>query len=265
MSSTTKLTILQVLNIVAVAVSIAVSALANALPINDRTTGELSALYPNLFVPAGLTFSIWGVIYLLLILFALFQARTVASREKDPFVERIGGWFFLAGVANASWIFAWHYERVGLSVLIMAVLLLSLLVAYLRLGIGVTPAPPGERFLIRLPISVYLGWVTVATIANVTAYLVAAGWGGFGLTDQVWAVTMVAAALAITLVIIRQRGDIAFSLVVVWALIGILLRRLEVDAEPLYPLLFTLAIALVAILVALVFLRPERRGSAASA
>jgi translocator protein len=265
MSSTTKLTILQLLNILAVAGAVTVSALANALPINDRTTGELSALYPNLFVPAGITFSIWGLIYLLLIGFALFQARTLASREKDGFVERIGGWFFLAGVANASWIFAWHYERVGLSVLIMIVLLLSLLATYLRLGIGATPAPPGERFLIRLPISVYLGWVTVATIANVTAYLVATGWEGFGLPDQAWAALMIAAAAAITLVIVRTRGDVAFSLVVLWALLGILIRRLQMDPEPLYPVLVILAASMTAILGALLFLRPERRSGATAA
>jgi len=262
MTDSARTTLLQILNLAAVVGAITVNALANLLPLNDRNTGELSALYPNLFVPAGLTFSIWGLIYLLWIVFAIYQARTLFSARKDAFVDRIGPWFFLSGVANAGWLFAWHYERVGLSVLVMLVLLGSLLAVYVRLGIGVEPeAPRGERLFVHLPMQVYLGWITVATIANVTAFLVAVGWDGFGLSDQSWTILLVAVATAITVFMLRTRGDVPFALVVLWAFVGIVLRRLEVDPVPLYPLLLTLAGAMAVILGTIVVQVAGGRGS----
>ena len=221
-----------VLNLVGFLGTVVVNALANALPINGITTGELSDLYPNLFVPAGLTFSIWGLIYLLLAIFAVYQL--VASlRPGAPagFLDRIGPLFVISCGANIGWIFAWHYRLVGVSLLLMLLLLGSLLGLYLRLRVGVSDAPARERYLVHLPFSVYLGWITVATIANVTALLVDAGWNRFGAGEVFWTVAVIAVAAGITLGVLFSRRDAFYALVVVWALIGIVIKRTSVDPQ----------------------------------
>lgn len=187
--------------------------LANTLPINGLTTGELSALYPNRFVPAGFTFSIWGVIYLALAGFVAFQFRPAGNRLRDS----IGQWFFLSCLANASWILAWHYMQPILALLIMLFLLWSLVQIYLR----VTALPFRENWPGILPFQLYLGWICIATIANTTAVLTYAGWDGGGLAQATWAAIMAAAGTAIGLFFLVRYKDIAFGLVVLWALYGI--------------------------------------------
>lgn len=222
----------QILNIVAVIGTLIVNYLSNALPINGKTAGQLSDEIPNLFVPAGLTFAIWGIIYILLIMFVAYQARDLFKKEKleMPFIKKTSYYFFLAGLANMSWIFAWHYQQVLISVLIMLVLFASLLKIYLNLGIGKEIVSRKERIFIQVPISVYLGWITVATIANVTAFLVTINWDGLGVSDVLWAMIVIIVALIITLLVIITRKDVAYSLVIVWALLGIYIKR----TNPLY-------------------------------
>lgn len=228
-----KRTVWAVLNLAGFLGTVVVNGLANALPINHITTGELSDLYPNLFVPAGLTFSIWGVIYLLLAIFSVYQLVVAArSRATSVVLDRIGPLFVIASGANMAWIFAWHYRLVGISLAMMVLLLATLLILYLRLRVGVSDAPRSERYLVHLPFSVYLGWITVATIANVTALLVDAGWNRFGAGEPFWTVAVIVVATAITLGVLFSRRDIFYSLVVVWALIGIVLKRTSVDAHP---------------------------------
>lgn len=223
-------TFLQVLNIVAVLGTLIVNYLSNALPINGRTAGELSDAIPNLFVPAGITFSIWGFIYILIIMFGAYQARDLFSKEKIemPFLKKSSYYFFLAGVANMSWIFAWHYEQVFLSLLFMLVLLASLLKLYLSLDIGKSVVPRNEKIFIHLPISVYLGWISVATIANVTAFLVTINWGGFGIGEVAWTIIVIVVALIISLLMILTRKDLAYGLVIVWSFLGIYIKRTDV-------------------------------------
>jgi hypothetical protein len=220
-----------VLNTVGLLLVLTLNGLANALPINGVTTGGVSDRYDNLFVPAGFTFSIWGLIYLLLIAFVVYQ-WIVARDDRDLFSERVGPWFFLSCLANASWILAWHYEMLPLSLVLMLVLLGSLLVIFLRLGVGAGNATRGERMLVHLPFSVYLGWITVATIANVSALLTSIQWGGLGLSAQSWTVAVIAVATAIALAMAFRRYDIFFCMVVDWALLGILLKRLADDTVP---------------------------------
>jgi hypothetical protein len=227
---------LRLLNVLGFALTIVLNALANALPINGRTTGELSALYPNLFVPAGLTFSIWGLIYLLLALFVVFQLVALPAAT----VQRIGLWFLLASAANAAWILAWHFERVTLSLLIMLALLVSLLAVYLRLGIGTGSPGWGVKLAVHLPFSVYLGWITIATVANATALLVHVGWGRFGLSEEFWTVAVLIVATAITVAMLLRRNDLFYALVVLWAFAGIAIKRQAVDPEPRIALLTTL-------------------------
>jgi hypothetical protein len=219
--------LLQAGNIVAMIVTIIVNGLAIMLPLNGKTTQELSDALPNLFVPANLTFSIWGIIYILWVVFAVYQARDLFKKEKAqmPFLFRISWLFILSGAANSAWIFAWHYQQVLLSLIIMVVLLLTLIAIYERLDIGRSSVSLAEKLCVHLPFSVYLGWITVATIANVTAYLVSVHWDGLGISDVMWTQLVMGAGVLITLLALILRRDIAYSLVVVWALLGIYLKR----------------------------------------
>jgi hypothetical protein len=227
---------LLILNLLGFIGTVVVNALATTLPINNITTGELSDLYPNLFVPAGLTFAIWGLIYVLLGIFVIYPLIPSVRRDaqKVDFVQRIGPLFFISCLANIGWIFAWHYKIVPLSLVLMLILLGSLLIIYLRLNVGKSEAPKAEKYFVHLPFSVYLGWITIATIANVTALLVNIGWNQntWGLGEQFWAVAVIIVGIAIALSILFTRKDIFYCLVVDWAILGILLKRLSVTTVP---------------------------------
>jgi hypothetical protein len=225
--------ILSILNLLGFLGTVAVNALANILPINDITTGALSDLYPNLFVPAGLTFAIWGLIYVLLGIFVIYPLipRVRRDPQKVEFVRKIGPLFFISSLANIGWIFAWHYQILPLSLVFMLILLGCLLAIYLRLTVGKSEGTRAERYFVRLPFSVYLGWITIATIANVTALLVDIGWMRWGLSEQFWAVAVIIVGMAIALSVLFTRKDIFYAIVVDWAILGILLKRLS-DATP---------------------------------
>lgn len=223
---------LVVVNLLGWIVVVVVNALATAIPLGGMTTGALSDLYPNLFVPAGITFAIWGLIYVLLGVFAVYGI-VYTHREIEPvngFPEKIGVLFALSCVANAGWIFAWQYRHVVLSLVSMLVLLAALIGTYLSLGIGRSRARRAERILVHVPMSVYLGWITVATIANVTAVIVRYHRGGFGGSEQAWAVAVISVGILVGLAAAFLRRDIAFALVIDWAVLGILLKRLAVGA-----------------------------------
>jgi hypothetical protein len=220
--------ILQAGNIFAVVITILINALAVLLPLNGKTTQELSDALPNLFVPAGITFSIWSIIYILWIVFAVYQARDLFKKVEIemPFMQQITVLFIMSSVANSAWIFLWHYEYIGLSLLMMIILLFSLLAIYLRLNIGKSNATITEKICVHIPISVYLGWITVATIANVTAFLVSMNWDGFGIEPLIWTIIIIVVGTLLTILMLALRKDIAFSLVVLWAFFGIWMKRL---------------------------------------
>jgi len=222
------------LNFIGLIGVIVVNALAVILPINNITTGELSDKYPNLFVPAGITFSIWGVIYLLLILFIIYQfvAAFRKSQDERGIFEKIGILFFLSCGFNIAWILAWHYEIVWLSLIIMVLLLLSLIFIYIRLDTGRVRIKNYEKVFVNIPFSIYLGWITIATIANVTAYLVNINWDRFGMREQFWTVIVIAVGIILTYAILFSRNDIFYALIVVWALVGILLKKIADTSIP---------------------------------
>jgi hypothetical protein len=252
--------LLALLNLAGFLGTIVVNGLANALPINNKTTGELSDQYPNLFVPAGLTFSIWGIIYILLAMFVIYQL-IVTFRENEPGLipfQKIGFLFFISSILNISWIFAWQYEIVPLSLLIMLLLLASLLAIYLRLGLGKKGATKKEQYLTHLPFSVYLGWITIATIANVTALLVDLKWNRFGLSEQAWAVAVIMVGIAITLSVLFSRQDIYYCLVVDWALLGILIKRLA-DSISVQSVIIVTIVGLVLITVGILVQAARRK------
>jgi len=222
------------LNFIGLLGVIVVNALAVMLPINNVTTQELSDKYPNLFVPAGITFSVWGVIYILLVLFIIYQFVVAFRKSPDErgIFEKTGILFFLSCVFNIAWILSWHYEIVWLSLIIMILLLLSLIFIYVRLGTGRPGIKNYEKVFVNIPFSVYLGWITIATIANVTAYLVSINWNRFGISEQLWTVIIITVGVIITIAALFSRNDIFFPLVVIWALVGILLKRIADTSVP---------------------------------
>ncbi len=252
--------ILSILNIIGFLGTIVVNVLANALPINNKTTGELSDQYPNLFVPAGFTFSIWGLIYILLAIFVVYgMISAIKADTKRSSVTGTGILFFLTCIANIGWIFAWHYQLLPLSMLLMILLLACLIAIYLRLSIGKSDAAKKEKYLVHLPFSVYLGWITIATIANATALLVSTKWNTFGLGEQFWAVAVIVIGIVIVLTVLFQRKDIFFCLVVDWALLGILIKRLSVDSTPYQSVVITTIAGLILISLGIVFQITRRR------
>lgn len=217
---------LQILNIIGFVLAITLNGLAIALPINGITTGELSDLYPNLFVPAGFTFSIWSVIYTLLLVFVIYQARSLWNKKLDTAeVQTIGIWFFISCLANASWILAWHYKLVPLSLLIMLAILVSLIFIYQQIRKGQTENTAAYRYLVKLPFSIYLGWITVATIANVTTLFVDLGLSGFWLGEIAWTSVMISIATIIGAYFLIKKQDVPYALVLIWAFYGITAAR----------------------------------------
>jgi len=214
-------------NTIAVLASIIVNILANTLPINGNLTADIADNIPNLFVPAGLTFAIWGVIYILILLFAGYQLAQLFGKidERNEYLDKISFWFILGCIGNIVWVFLWHYEQIILSMIPILVLFISLLISYVRLDIGNSDASKRERYFIHLPISVYFGWLTVATIANVTAVLVTLEVGDLFLGEVLWTVLVIIVAMIITLLVIYQKHDVGYSLVIIWALLGIIIKQ----------------------------------------
>jgi hypothetical protein len=215
----------QWINVLAVVLTLVVNGLANALPLNGQTTAAVSDRFKVYFVPAGYVFSIWGLIYLGLIAFAVYQALP-AQRENSR-LRRIGYLFALSCLANSVWIFLWHYEFFLLTLVAMTALLLLLIAMYLRLGIGRAPVTTLEKWAVNIPFSVYLGWITVATIANVTDVLDYLKWSGWGLSPEGWMVIVLIVAVAIATAVSLTRGDIAYMLVIVWAFVGIAIKHAD--------------------------------------
>jgi hypothetical protein len=205
---------LKYINILAFLLMVVMNYLANALPLNDKTTGQLSAQYPNLFVPAGVTFSIWGVIYLMLAGFLALQFRS----QNKAMVEAIGWAFAISCLLNAAWIVAWHYERVPLSLLVMLGLLLTLIL----INASLRHMPAG---LTKAAFGIYLGWICIATIANATALLVAYQWGGWGISQQTWTILLIAAGTLITAATLIRLNNPFLGLAVIWAFTGIIFRQ----------------------------------------
>jgi hypothetical protein len=228
MAKLSKKQYLQIGNIIAVIVTIAINLLANIVPFGGNTTGDLAENYPNLFVPAGYVFSIWFIIYVLIVIFAFYQAKDLFKSEKEdlPFIEKISIFFIIGSLGNILWIFFWHYEVVIGAMISILILFISLLIIYVNLEIGISEAPRNEKLYVHLPISVYFGWLTVATVAQIVALLVDLGVPSLGLLAELLTVMVIVVVLLLALINLYTREDIAYNLVIVWASIGIFVKQL---------------------------------------
>ncbi len=214
-----KNTLRQISVVVVLLATIVINILANALPINGLGTGAISDSFHVYFVPAGYVFAIWGIIYIGLITYAIYQA--LPSQKDNPRLQATGWWVVLGGLANSAWIFLWHYLQFVGTLVAMLILLVTLIAVYVRLGINRSKVSPGETWAVRVPFSIYLGWITVATIANVSDVLDYLKWNRFGISDATWMVIVLGAVVLISGLMSFLRRDFAYALVILWALAGI--------------------------------------------
>ena len=216
--------LLRWMNMVAFALTVLVNSLAGSTTLlGGKLTAAISDANPTLITPAGYVFSIWGIIYILLGVFVVFQA--LPSQKGKGYHEKISWLFVLSSLFNVIWLFLWQYEYLIFSVPIMFLLLASLIVVYLRLKIGKSTVSLREKLAIHMPFSVYLGWITIASIANVSVTLVSLNWNGFGIGAEVWSALVIVVALIITLLVVTTRKDVAYALVIIWALVGIAIKQ----------------------------------------
>lgn len=236
---------------------IVANALANILPINGITTGAVSDSFPNLFAPAGITFAIWGVIYLLLGAYTVYQIvlkNKENNKSKKEIIEKINIFYVITSVVNTIWIFAWHYRQIGLTVILTLGLLVSLIkIADITSKVKLTKF---ESLFIRIPFAVYFGWVTVATIANITVWLVSMGWDGFGIAQEVWTIAVLLVGATIGIWRGVKDKSVAYLLVFVWAYFGIYLKHTSQAgfAGQYTGVIFTLILSIFSFIAVIIYL-----------
>ncbi|MFK3961571.1 TspO/MBR family protein [Guptibacillus hwajinpoensis] len=237
------------LNLIAYILVVTVNGLANALPLNGQTTGDISNRLNVLFTPAGYVFSIWGLIYLLLGIWVIRQFPK--SRRDLPIYQETSGLFVLSSILNSLWIFMWHYEFFGISVIVMLLLLFTLIRLYTNLKAA------DASFFDLLPFSVYLGWISVATIANISYYLTYIDWNGFGISDTIWTFLLLIIATILALYFLKSEQDWIYPLVFVWAFIGIGVKNQNGDVPLVVYSSYVLA-ALILIVTLLYAFKPKK-------
>ncbi|MNO29891.1 hypothetical protein D3C76_198180 [compost metagenome] len=204
-----------------------VNTLSVTLPLGGNSTGEISDRYHTYLTPAGYAFSIWSLIYLLLAGFVVYQFRQdTGSRDS---ILSIGIWFVLSCIFNMGWLFLWHYLYIELSLAAMVLMLVTLVVIYRKTS---SPADPtsGEKWLVKLPFSIYLGWISVATIVNISVVLEKNHWDGFGLSDPAWAVIILSIGTLLAVVVSFPFRDSIYPLVFMWAYIAIALEHNDTNS-----------------------------------
>ncbi len=255
------LKLVHIMNVLAFIAVLTVNFLSNALPINGKTAQDISDALPSYFTPAGYTFSIWGIIYLALFGFIIYQALP-AQRER-PFQRQIGWLFVASSVFNITWLFSFHYEIYALSVVLMLGLLATLIAIYLRLEIGRpnSALSTADKLLVQGPFSLYLGWIMVATIANISSFFVSVNWDGFGIAGQTWSAVMISVAVIVAGVLLFNRRNLAYAGVLVWALFGI---RAAFPGEAIIANTALIAAVLIVVLALLGYYRTRQAGMQAS-
>jgi len=232
----------QAVVLLATIATIAFNGISQSIPIGGNTSADISNKYTTFFTPANYAFAIWGVIYLLLLVFGIYQA--LPGQRQNTNTRKVGWLFVLSCVLNCTWIVLFQYDQILPSIIVIIIFLLTLIAIYVRLEIGRAGVSTWDRWLIHLPFSVYLGWLSVATIANIAVLGVAQSWGDLlGIAASTWAAIMLVAATLIGLILAVTRRDAGFVLVLVWAFIAI------IDKQAATPVITTTALITVIVLL----------------
>lgn len=233
---------LAIFNATSLLIHIAVAYFVQTKMINEQDIGEVSAKYESLFTPAGFTFGIWIVIYATLSLFCLYHIIITYKHDKphraNSELLRINGLFIIVNLASAFWLFAWANEQLFASVLLIYLQLLALVLIHHRLNIYDPSKPSGLKLASQFPLSIYLGWISVATVANTSSYLTAVGWDALGLPDLLWVIIIISFTVLVGVLMIFFRRNFHFALVVCWALYGII-KKQTTGSETYQPIIIT--------------------------
>lgn len=252
-----------VINALLYVVMITANCLSIFLPLNGKSQMQLSAQYPNLITPAGFTFSVWSVIYTLLLGFIVYQFHVLLSRhhaDKNRILV-ISPFFWGVCICNAAWLFAWHYEFTTVSVLIMIVHLWCLVRIHEKLYLAISWQPLASKIWLDIPFSIYLGWICVATIVNITAWLVSKGITLSFLPPEVWTIVMLVAALIIGIFYVFTRNNKFLALTVAWAFYGIISKRSETGETGSHVIVPATEVALGVLLLIVIANTLRRRGN----
>ncbi|GGG42420.1 tryptophan-rich sensory protein [Bizionia arctica] len=238
---------LQISNGIALVSTIIINYLSNTGKINNTTIGEVSNQINSLFTPAGYAFSIWGLIYLLLLGFIVYQGRSlfVKIKSNNDFILKTGWWFVISCIANSAWVFSWLYGYTGLSCIFIFLLLFALLKIVINNSMEVWDAPFPIILFVWWPFTIYSGWVTVASIANTSTYLVKINWDGFGVSEVGWTIIMIVIATIINLLVTWKRNMREFALVGAWALIAIAVANKDSYSPIFYTAILAASILIV--------------------
>ena len=215
---------LQIMSLFMLILTVYVNYLSNAVPFNGKTAQMISAQYDTLITPAPFTFLIWIVIYIGLAVYIFWQISPIFNlnmkMEVEPIVNKIGLLFILSCIFNCSWLLAWHYDYLFLSIIIMIGLLLSIIEIYKRLE-SFQPLSRQVQLVCKLPFGLYMGWLSVALTANIASYFTKIGWDGFGLDNRIWAILLIITCTIIAFWVIFRFQNFGYGVAVTWALIGI--------------------------------------------
>jgi hypothetical protein len=222
---------LLILNTLTLAGALVMNFLSGTGFFDGRTVGEISARNDTLFTPAGYAFGIWGLIYLFLLAFVAYQWHAWIKRREDRELKQTGIWFMLSNLFNGSWIYFWLHEHIGISVIIILLLLLSLIVLTVRLKLEIWDAPVRIIALVWWPICIYLGWVIVATVANIAIYLKSIDWTMLGISEVTWAIVMLIIAAMIYIFLIFKRNLREAAGVGIWAFVAIVVKQWDANRE----------------------------------
>ncbi|MEO7983095.1 MAG: hypothetical protein ABI688_03330 [Bacteroidota bacterium] len=238
-----KIKALAIFNAVSLLIHISIAYFIQAKMISNQDVGEVSAKYESLFTPAGITFGIWGIIYITLCVLCLYHIIIAYKHDKphpaNTDLLRINGWFILVNLASAAWLIAWVHEELALSVVLIFVQLLGLAIIHQRLHLYDPLKPASLKLATQFPISIYLGWISIAAIANTSSYLSSIKWDGFGISASKWAIILISASLFLSALMIFVRKNIHFGLVIAWGLYGIIVKRQATDTELYEPVIIT--------------------------
>jgi len=217
--------LLQILNIVTLLFTVGINYLFNGTQ-GKLSIAAISAKYDNLLTPAGYAFAIWGVIYLALVIFAVYQCADWFKKDRNTdFVLQIGWWFIIANLANAAWVWAFTSDQQTLALLIMVLIFFSLLQIVLRTNMERWDAPNPVIFYIWWPFSLYFGWINVAVMINISAYLTSVGWTGSPFNAEIWAILVLLVAAVIFITMIWKRNMREYANVGVWGIVAIAVKN----------------------------------------
>lgn len=238
---------LLLVNTISLGFALVMNGMQGSALFNGKTVGDISAKYDTLITPAGYAFAIWGVIYLLLILFVGYQWYAWFRSKQDRELMQTGLWFALGNLANGFWVVAWLNDHIAFSVLLIFTLLLSLIMLTIRLRLEIWDAPLRIITFVWWPIVFYLGWLVVASVANMAVWLVSTGWEGGFLSPATWAIVLIALATIIYLALIFTRNMREAALVGVWALIAIAVRQWAMHNNIVVAALLAAAVLFIAV------------------